>query len=261
MRDVWPLVPIVALLGGAWAAQSADLTAVAAALALLLGGWRPFWRVLTRTDWATPLARWRHWERKLALPRWPYLQPETPGAALHHTLEQARSWWHEVGREPLALPLRRAALALVVSLLMGIVGGRYALLLTLCLVSLAEIAALWHAGRGRVGIGWQAAAGVGLPWLLGASLGGSPSLRQALAALTLTVFVALFAAPKPWAVGGPLVGALFLISLGHFSVAGMLVLLTLPGLHLLFHRPPPAVYRRAVAPWILAALMLVAAAL
>lgn len=261
--DVWPLLPLTATVSGAWAAgllHSEHWPALAAALGLVLGGWRPFWRALTRADWATPLRQWRGWTRADALSPWPYLQPGTPGAALHHALAQARAWWRDVGREPLTPPLRAAALAFLISGLLGLALGRDALLLTLCFLSLAEIATLWHAGAGRVGAGWRAAAAIGLPWLLGASLAGPAAPIQVLTAGALTIFVALFTQPSAWAVGGPLVGALFLLSREQFTLAGGVLLLSLPGLHLLLHRPPAAVYRRAVAPWILAALLLVAGA-
>ncbi|MGC9469093.1 MAG: hypothetical protein ACP5HS_10915, partial [Anaerolineae bacterium] len=98
----WLFVPLVSALGGALAygdGMPADaLTSLAAALALVVGGWQPFWQALTTTDWTTPLKAWRGWRKALPFSRWPYLQPGTPGATLHHRIAQARAWWVEVGR-------------------------------------------------------------------------------------------------------------------------------------------------------------------
>ena len=258
----WALLPVVAVIGGAWAfavpLHNGRWTELAAALALVLGGWCPLWRALTHTDWATPISRWRTWDRNEALPRWPYLQPGTPGAALHHTLALARSWWQAVGQAALTAPVRSAALSLLVSVLIGVILGRAALLLTLLLASWAEMAVLWHAGRGRAGTGWAAVALVGAPWLLGASLAEVEMALPFLSAFVLTLLMGLYAAPSPLAAGGPLLAASFLIWSGHFVAAGALMLLALPGLMLLLHRPDTQEYRQAVTPWLLAMLLLVA---
>ena len=262
----WGFLPVAAVLGGAWgfaAPLEGDvLTAVLTALVLALAGWLPFWRTVTRTPWAETFALWRTWKQEAPLPLWPYLQPETPGAALHCTLRQARAWWGKVGRAALAAPLRMAALALGVSVLAALVLGRDVLMLTLAMVAWTEIAVLWHEGRGDVGAAWAAGALVGLPWLLGASLGASTdntaTLHPALSALALILLMAFYAHPAPTAVLGPLLGAGFLIWQGQFLAAGGLLLLSLPGLLLLLQRPSTAMYRRALTPWLLAIILLVA---
>jgi len=265
----WGFLPVAAVLGGAWAfaapLEGDTLLAVLTALVLALAGWLPFWRAVTRTPWAETFASWRTWKREAALPLWPYLQPGTPGAALHRTLRQALAWWNEVGRAALGAALSMAALALGVSVLAALVLGRDALLLTLAMLAWTEIAVLWHEGRGDVGAAWAAGALVGLPWLLGASLGASADdtamLRPALSALALTLLTAFCAHPGPSAALGPLLGAGFLVSQGQFLAAGGVLLLTLPGLLLLLQRPSMETYRRALTPWLLAIILLVAWAL
>lgn len=263
----WGFLPVAAVLGGAWtfaAPLEGDIwLTVLTALVLALAGWLPFWRIVTRTSWAHTFALWRTWKREAALPFWPYLQPGTPGAALHRTLRQARAWWSEVGRAALAAPLCMAALALVVNLLAALVLGRDALLLTLAMIAWTEIAVLWHEGRGDVGAAWAAGALVGLPWLLGASLGVSSAgpagmLQPALSALALILLMAFYAHPAPTAVLGPLLGAGFLVWQRQFLAAGGVLLLALPGLLLLLQRPSMATYRRALTPWLLAIIFLMA---
>lgn len=262
----WGVLPVAAVLGGAWAFAApleGDVwIAVLTALVLALAGWLPFWRAVTRTPWAEPFALWRTWQQESPLPLWPYLQPGTPGATLHRALQQARAWWDDVGRTALAAPLWMAALALGVSVLAALILGRNALLLTLAMAAWTEIAVLWHAGRGDVGAAWAAGALVGLPWLLGASLGAAPdnaaTLQPALSALALTLLIAFYAHPAPSAMLGPLLAGGFLVWQGQFLAAGVLLLLALPGLLLLLYRPETPAYRRAIAPWLLAMILLMA---
>ncbi len=260
--DGWGLLPVIAVVGGAWAfdapLKNGTLTTAIAALVLVLGGWLPFWRALTLTPWGASLALWRTWEREEDLPRWPYLQPGTPGAALHRALRQARSWWRAVGQTALAAPLRAAALALVVSVLAAMIVGRAALLLTLFMAAWTEMAVLWHGGRGEVGSVWAAGGLVGLPWLLGASLGAIELMQPALSALTLVALIGLYAHPSPLAAIGPALAAGFLVWQGHYIAAGGVLLLALPGWMALLYQPQAHVYRRTIAPWLMGMIAVMA---
>jgi hypothetical protein len=263
-------LPIIALVGGVWAYARPDganltgglpsdvLPEAAAALALVIGGWLPLWHALTRTQWASVLQSWRGWTEVDPLPRWPYLQTQTPGAALHRRLGQALAWWRRLGRAALVVPLRRALLSVVVSVLLGLALGREALLLSAILLALAELATLWHEGIGKVSASWEATALVGLPWLLGSTLQHGMRGAAALSAAALTVLVAFYAHPAWSAMLGPVVGALFLVSQGEVMAAGWLVLLAIPGLMVLVYAPQGLDYRRAVAPWIMAIVALMA---
>ncbi|MEA3397690.1 MAG: hypothetical protein U9R05_09545 [Chloroflexota bacterium] len=253
----WRAVPLVALLAGAWSRPPADeqLTALALAATLLLAGWEPLWRAIATTAWATPLAHWRVWEQEAPSRRWPYLQPGTPGAALNHAWGRARAWWQALGAAALSAPLRSAFLALLVSLLLGVVLGRTALFLTLLLLACAQLAALWDEGRGRPGPFWQAITLVGIPWLLGASLAGET--LPLLAPLAVTLLAGFLAQAGPTAILGPLLTAGFLVWQGHPFAAGMLLLLAFPGLLLLTQRVEKTAYHKAVALWLIAMLLLV----
>jgi hypothetical protein len=277
--DAWEWAPLVALVGGAWAFTAAEAWAgsdpkmtLVAALALILGGWMPWWRALTETPWRIPLSAWRTWEQAAPLPRWPYLQPGTPGAKLHRAMAQARAWWREVGRRQVAPALWMAARAMLISGLIAWFLGRTALLLTLLMLAWTEIAVLWHEGRGEVGTVWAAGAWVGFPWLLGASLSlsavgveGAASaealMLPALSALVLMAMTALILLPSGWAAAGPALAGAFLLWRGHAFAAGIVLLLALPGLFLLLHHPDAKTYRRALLPWFLAMLILIASVL
>lgn len=256
------MVPLLAALGGVWA--SADgiptdaVASLATALALVAGGWQSYWRALTTTDWATPLKAWRGWRKTMPFSRWPYLQPGTPGAALHHRIAQARAWWIEVGRLTLAQPLRRAVVALFVSLLLGAALGRFALLLTLCFAAWTQLALLWSEGDEVNSTIWAGVATAGLPWLLTSTLVSSDALSALIAALALSLMVGLYAKRSWLSLCGPIVGAAYLVWRGHGLATGWLLLLSLPGLAGLVDRPTAGQHRAATGPWILAMIALIA---
>ena len=147
----------------------------------------------------------------------------------------------------------------VSSLLLAWYIGRAALLLTLFLIAWAELAALWHEGQ-EPGSGWLTVAWIGLPWLLGGSLIGLPPTMIGAAGM-LTVLVACYAQLSPWAVVGPLCAAAFLLTLQHPIAAGILLLLSFPGLNTLLYRPTATAYRAVIAPWLLAMLLVVTSVL
>ncbi len=259
----WLLLPLIAVLGGAWAfsvetpASSASLPL---ALALALVGWAPLWRALMMTDWATPLAQWSTWRAGVRLPRWPYLQPRTPGAALYRAVGQAFSWWRDFGRQTLLIPLRSGLFSLGVALLLSVALGRLALLLTLLFLTIAEFVVLWQEGRGQVDRGWEALALAGLPWMLGASLEGQILLPLA-SALVVTALVGCMSRPSLWLLGGDLLAALFLLWQDEPFAAGVLVLLSFPVLWLVVNKVGEDHYRKAAVPWLFAVLLLLAGVL
>jgi hypothetical protein len=257
------LLSTAAILGGAWAFAKpwnnpTHLIPLLTSLTLVLGGWYSFWAAMTRTNWAKTFSSWQGWEHEIRLPRWPYLQPKTPGAALHRTLGQVKAWWRDVGEFELNAPIRRAARSLLVSVLLGIVTGRTGLLLTLFFMTWTEITVLWHAGTGEVNAMWRSVALIGLPWLLGTTLNDALTGQAIISAFALIILVGLFSCPSPLSAAGPLLTAFFLIGQQRIIAAGWLVILSLPGLLLLQRRLSLKTYHHAVTPWLLGMLLLVA---
>ncbi len=255
------LLPIAATVAGAWGfarPSGGELAAVALAAALVLVAWMPLWRALTATNWAHELHGWRAWREVAPLPRWPYLQPSAPGARLYRSLGLFRAWWQREGAGRLAFALSSALLALLVSLLLGLALNRNAVLLSLLFLTWAELVTLWNEGRGDVGSGGEAVALVGLPWLLGSAVAGEILPEAVLAALVVTLVVAPLLRPGWTALVGPVIGALFLVLQGAAVAAGVLLLLAFPPLLFTLRGAPRATYRRAVAPWLLAILLLFA---
>ncbi len=203
----WIALPLVAVLGGAWAYSRTYVIGapaqMALAAALVIGGWQVLWHALARTDWATPLWQWKGWTASLPVPALPYQQPDAPGAALRQRVGQARAWWQAVGRAALRTPLQRAAVAVLVSVLLGLALGRLALLLTLCFLALTELVVLWHEGDGEVGSVWAGIALVGLPWFLGATLAEGDMGLPVVTAAAIALLAGLYAQRSWWAVTGP----------------------------------------------------------
>lgn len=258
----WIALPLIAALGGAWAYARPAFTEtpaqIAMVLALVVGGWQVAWHALARTDWATPLRQWKGWEKAAPVPALPYQQPDAPGEALRQRLSLARGWWREVGEAALRTPLQRAALALFVSVLLGIALGRFALLLTLCFLALTELATLWSEGKGDASGIWAGMALAGLPWFLGATLAGDDVILPALTALTVALLIGLYERRSWLAVAGPILAAALLIALDLSMAAGWLLLLALPGFIVLSSRPTPSGYRAAIGPWVLGMVALMA---
>ena len=258
----WIALPLIATLGGAWAYSRQAFTEtpaqIAIVLALVVGGWQVAWQALARTDWATPFRQWKGWEKPAPVPTLPYQQPDAPGEALRQRISLARGWWREVGGASLRTPLQRAALALLVSMLLGAALGRFALLLTLCFLALTELATLWSEGKGNAGGVWAGLALTGLPWFLGATLAGGDVALPALTALAVALLIGLYERRSWLAVTGPILAASLLIVLGLPMAAGWLLVLALPGFIVLSSRPTPSGYRVAIGPWVLGMIVLMA---
>jgi len=254
----WFIVPLIAVVGGAWSVSGSlekeSLAQLALASALVLIAWAPLWRALTYTNWVAPLQQWRSWERRTPLPQLPFIQPNAPGAALTRAMEQAHAWWQAEGNAALAPSIGSTLLALLAGILLSLPLGRTALLLTLIHFAWAQLMTLWSEGAGRPGSLGEAVALGGLPWLLGTALyQDSLALGGGLAVVALLSF---FAIPGLPALLGPLLAAGYLLWQGKTLATGVLLLLALPGLLLLTQRLPAAHYRRAIAIWLIAMLLL-----
>ena len=258
----WALLPLLAALGGAWAYKGAFKPTInptlLTTLALILGGWVPLWITITHTNWAYPLDRWQHWSESDTLPSLPYLQAGSAGNVLHRRLSQARLWWKKVGRPTLTTPMQQAFLALLVSLLLGYIIGRTALLLTLMYFASTQLAVLWSGGRHESGTGWLALTQAGLPWLLGASLEQGVQTTAVLSSFVLIILVGLYTLASPLALAGPIAAAIYLIWQEHTITAGWLLLLALPGFLKLGQRPSSVDYRKVTLPWVLCMVGLIA---
>lgn len=261
----WAWLPVVALLGGVWAfapsLQTLSWPTLAAMSGLIIGGWIPLWRAVRQTDWSTPLNTWRTWEDQAPFVSWPYLQPGTPGATLHRSLAQARSWWEAVGKHTLAIPLRQAATAFCLSILLSILLGRTPLMLTLLLATWIQLAALWQSGRAGRQINGSAMVLVGIPWMLGATLGGGDLKLPALSALALVLLTGFFTQCSLWAIAGPILAAGFLVWQAHPMAAGWVILLALPGMSALLRNPDGARYHKSIFPWLLIMILCMAGVL
>lgn len=258
----WVLLPLLATLGGAWAfKESTDpyfSPTLLTKLALILGGWAPLWLTMTRTNWAYALQKWHVWTEAETLPPWPYLQPGTMGSHLHERLGQARAWWKKVGQPAFSGPLTQILFALTVSVLLGFIIGRTALLLTMLTITCTQLAILWSAGNQARGTGWLALTQVGLPWMLGASLESQLPTRALLPGFALVILTGFITLNSPVALIGPAVAAVFLVWTGHPLTGGWVLLLCVPVVMKLAQHPALPEYHKTVLPWLLVMLGLIA---
>lgn len=257
----WWLLPLLAVLGGAWASGARPLWSaeLALALALVLAGWLPLWRALSGTDWVTALRVWRGWEAEASLPAWPYVQEGTPGAALHRRLRQAVAWWRAWGEPHLGLSVRTALLSLGLSVLLSLALGREALFLTALFLTLSEIALLWDE-HGYIPDLFHTLLGVGLPWLLGGGLGEGGRLGAV--AVALSVALAGFRRGRSSAsvlLALPLL--LLLVALGRPLSAGWVALSSIPLIALSLLPLDDPTYRRRSGGWAALLVILTAGAL
>ncbi len=172
LRWIVPLWAIVwgAIVGGSGAILWTDVVRLLLVLILVEIGWGELWRALTATDWATPLRRWQHWHLGASPSRafWlPYTRPGSPAHRFALWLGQLASWGGTIFLPVTGPFLAVAFVGTVLSLALAAALGREMLLLTLGVLAYAQLATVVSGGRGEVGVGWNAAVRVGLPYLAG----------------------------------------------------------------------------------------------
>ncbi len=230
------------------------------AAALILAGWVPLWEALTTTDWASALASWRRWRTVPPAPRLPYLRRGAPGNRLTGAAAAASAWWRAQGGEQVGAALRQSFLAVLVGLVIAAATGQGVLLLTLLFWAVAEFATLWHDGKGVDSAFWSALGTVGLPWLLGMSLGPVSGAAAAGAALAVTLIATAFFSPHPAALAALLPGSAYLLWQGHPLLTAWVLLAAYPPLRYAAIPLPPARHRELAFPWLLLVLLLLAGA-
>ena len=141
-----PLMMPAALLGGFIASNALDATRetllIACMSSLICGAWWATWRVLAETSWTAAFKSWPAWRAGQPLPSLPYTIDGSPSQRTSLRLGQFRHWLiHELlpvhGASILAAACASAA-ALIISAALG----AQAMLLTIGLTVLAQLAML-----------------------------------------------------------------------------------------------------------------------
>ena len=70
---------------GGFRGQGQDWLRLALLILLVEGGWGTLWAALGGSDWATPLHRWRHWDKNAPVAALPYTLPGAPGGQTSDT--------------------------------------------------------------------------------------------------------------------------------------------------------------------------------
>jgi hypothetical protein len=261
------LCGIVASGGFSW--EGRDWVRLALLILLVEGGWGTLWAALGGSDWATPLHRWRHWDKNAPVAALPYTLPGAPGGRLRRSLGRLRTWWGEVFWPTRGSTLLAVVAALPVAALLGALLGPELILLSVAALALMQLGVVWKGGRDVVPPGWDAFIAVALPWLAGHVTFGPVTLRSAGLALLFAV-----AWGKAWdvtsiegrvlAMGSQFLAMASLVALHRPVAAGTLFLLLVPQLALLpWARTshPVTWYVRHTRPWLMAAMAVAALAL
>jgi len=261
------LCGVVASGGCGW--QGADWLRLALLILLVDGGWGTLWTALGSTDWATPLHRWRNWCSGETIATPPYTLPGSPGDRASHWLGQLRAWWSDVLWPACGPALSAIAVALPVTVVLGVLLGPELLLLSAAALAVMQLGLTWEGRRGTVAPGWDAFIAVALAWLAGHIAFGPLTLSSAGLALALALaWGTAWQAESRWGstlgVGAQFLAAALLVALHHPLAAGGLLLLLVPQLALLpwlRHGQLASWYVRHTRPWLMAAMLVAAWAL
>jgi hypothetical protein len=241
------------------------------ALLILLvdGGWGTLWTALGGTNWATSLRRWRNWRfgEPFVIP--PYTLPGSPGDRASRWLGQLRMWWRDIFWPTCGPAVLAIAIALPVTLVLGIFLGTEVVLLSAAALAMMQLGMAWEGGRGVIAPKWNAIISLSLPWLAGHATFGHITLQSAGLALAFALaWGSAWRAHLPWeralGIGTQLLGAMLLAILHNPLAAGGLLLLLTPQLMLLpwLQRGQSASwYTQHTRPWLMAAMLIAAWAL
>ncbi|MFW6135502.1 MAG: hypothetical protein ACOC7N_01625 [Chloroflexota bacterium] len=267
------LVPAWAVLCGVSASggftwQGPDWLRLALLVLLVDGGWGSIWAALVTTDWATPLGRWREWNKNRPTATLPYTLPHAPGGRLSHFMGRLRAWWSEVLWPNCGAAVLTVLIALPTTALLGTLLGMELLLVSVAALAVMELGVIWGKGRGVVPPGWDATIAMALPWLAGHLTFAPITLPSAaLAVLFALAWGKAWSVTSAWGraltVGGQLLAGTSLVALRRPLAAGGLFLLLVP--QLAYHPWIGRDYRadwyvRQARPWMMAAMLVAALA-
>jgi hypothetical protein len=214
----------------------------------------------------------------------PYIQAGSPGYRLARRLGRVRRWWRETLWPEAGREFTTLVAALGLALLVGAILRRDVLVLVLVSVFFSWLAVLSdrrdtsrdsaRRTRGRKGVVtlWHALGQFGVPWLIGATVLGGPTVETALLGVcyTITYFGLIHYARGFWLIGASqAAAALLLAGLRHPMAAGAIAILLMPqwGLHgwaayadqVRGDQPPVSgSYLRYVQPFVLVGMLIAA---
>lgn len=261
------LCGVLASTGFAW--QGPDWFRLALLILLVDGGWGSLWAALGATDWATPLRRWREWDKNRPTAALPYTQPDAPGGRLSRFIGRLRAWWDEALWPSCGSALLVILIALPTTALLATLLGGDLLLLSAAAIAVMELAVVSENGGGTVPPGWDAAIAIALPWLAGHVAFGLVTLPSAgLAVLFALAWGKAWSVTSRWGraltVGSQLLTMASLVALRRPFAAAATFLILVPQLALLpwiRRGHEPHWYVRHARPWLMAGMLIAALAL
>lgn len=159
---------------------------------VLAMAWQVLWWAGVKIDWQPARASWRSWSQGTPKRRLPYTQAGSDADQVSKDVSQFGEWVRAWLLPRYGGLLFILAAALVVSLVVAMALGLPAVMLTILVLIVAQVAWLLCAGNGRPAAWSEGLAGIGLPFALGLFALAAPAWPLALACGVMGVaFMAL----------------------------------------------------------------------
>ncbi len=134
---------------------------------VLAGAWQVVWSLLARTNWRSARAAWRAWSRSLPGRRLPYTQAGSDADKVSDDLDQFGAWLREWLWPHHGMQLGVALAAGMVMLALMIALGAPAMLLSVGMLIVMQIALALCGGNGWPAVWAEGLIVIGLPFALG----------------------------------------------------------------------------------------------
>lgn len=199
-----------AIAGGALSQGGLQFALMALVMA---GAWQVLWSALARVNWQPARAAWQDWSRGTPSRRLPYTQDGSDADKVSNDLSQFGAWLHEwlLPRHGVWLGMVLAAFMVMLALSMAL--GVPAVLLSVGVLMLIQIALALCGGNGKPATWVEGLAVIGLPFALGVLALAPAAWPIALACLVMGLaLMAIFAGDATLLhVGGVLAVAAFVL--------------------------------------------------
>ena len=187
---------------------------------VLAGAWQVLWMTLVRVDWQPARQSWLGWSQGAPLRRLPYTKAGSDADHVSNDLGQFRAWLREWMLPRHGSRLLIGLAAMMVTLVLATALGGQAVLLTVGVLVIGQIALMVCAGNGRPATGSEGLVVIGLPFALGLCALAPLSWPIGLACMAMGIaLMALKAGQVMLLHAGSLAGIIVFVVLGEPAAA------------------------------------------